>query len=87
MKSVQIIAILGAVFAFGLWYAVIVFGEPMVLQSLVSPAPGVDIQVWLDEFMRSQVFAVAIACILALTWHATSFQCSADGVTDAFGGQ
>ena len=67
-----LIAILGSLLSALIWAGVIVFGEPLLLQNLVAPAAGVDIQGWLDEFLKSQTFALAIGSIVALSWHVTA---------------
>ena len=64
-----LIATLGAFCTAGLWAAVIVLGEPLPLEGVIAPAAGVDIQGWLDEFIRSQFYGVVWSVMLALFWH------------------
>ena len=71
-----IVAIIGVVASAGVWVAIIVFAELTILEGLVAPAAGVDIQGWLTEFMQSQTFAVTLAACLALVWHLIATRCS-----------
>lgn len=66
------VAIFGAFAACFTWYGVVVL-EPFVLQNLIAPAAGMDIQDWLDEFQRGQVFVVACATFLSLIWHGIAY--------------
>jgi hypothetical protein len=71
-----LIAMLAGLCTAALWFGILIFGEPLLLEGVVAPAAGVDIQGWLDEFLRSQFYAVALAITLALLWHLTASGCS-----------
>jgi hypothetical protein len=71
-----LIAILGTLGSVVLVAAVIIFGETFLLEGFVSPAAGVEIQGWLDEFISSQIFALSIGAVLALVWHSIAFKSS-----------
>jgi hypothetical protein len=68
-----LIALFGATVALFLWYGVLVFLEPLLLQNVVTPASGMDIQDWLSGSEQSQVVAIVVAWLLAVVWHVISF--------------
>ena len=44
-------------------------GEGLLLQNVVSPRAGMEIQTWLDEFIGLQIGAISVAGILSFIWH------------------
>lgn len=68
-----LIGLFGATVACLLWYAVLHFLEPLLLQNVVTPAAGMDIQDWASGFEESQVVAILVAWFLAVVWHPVSF--------------
>lgn len=63
------LAVFGVAVVYGAWVALVVFGEPVLLQSFVIPAPGVEFQEWLQEFLKSQIYSLELSAGLALAWH------------------
>ena len=72
----MIIGFIGAVLFAVVFAAAVIFAEPALLEGVVAPATGVEIQGWLDEFVRSQVYAVAVAAVLAIGWHVIAYYSS-----------
>jgi len=70
------IALFSATVTVFLWYAVVFFLEPLLLQSVVTPASGMDVQDWLSGFEQPQVVALIVVWLLAVIWHPVSFKSS-----------
>lgn len=68
-----LVALFGATVAVFLWYAVVFFLEPPLLQSLITPASGMDVQDWLSGFEQTQVVALIVVWVLAVLWHPISY--------------